>query len=134
MADQIETFTFSSNWQTEAAYPYAAEAKNACSLFIDMAFYIIGGLDEIGTTMTRIVKFQNGVWSEAGNLNTARANFAAIWTGTKILVAGGEIELAIPIERCEQNGNGVFVCVELESLTGFEFSSSLRVNTGFCPV
>ena len=62
-------------WTTEADYPFDVRDEYLHSnamLYVEelSAYFIIGGWDSVD--LATIAKFANGVWSSAGQLNSAR--------------------------------------------------------------
>ena len=73
-----EKFDFETgSWTTADDYPYS---DGVAISYIDMlfipemaAYIVIGGVDYDRNAMSTIGMFRNDVWSEAGQLNTARS-------------------------------------------------------------
>ena len=80
------------------------------SVFINGNFFIIGGDADRGQSST-IGRLDSATWSwsRAGQFNTARDYFRAIWVNSKLVVVGGRHPK--PTEFCELE-NDEYTCTE----------------------
>ena len=91
----VEMFNIESNlWETKADYPFCQQAVvDYSTISIDDFVLIIGGKckkDESFGTTSLIAKFQNNIWTKAGNLMIPRRFHRSIVMDDRIFVVGGE--------------------------------------------
>ena len=113
------------------------------------AYIVIGGYDEYDANLATIAQFQNDVWTNVGQLNTARyvsfrALFCSIsnwknikdhsaqWLDGALIVAGGVYKTGYS-EKCTLNVSGQFSCVDiLPTLYMVRSRVSFRVPATYC--
>lgn len=132
-------------WTTVDDYPFGRNVLYFDIVFIpDITAYIVVGGQIGGQFSDRIDKFQNGIWSNAGKLNSGRnVKFRSFfqsyrsefkshrvqWTEEVLIVAGS----SRPSEKCNLNANGEFNCVKiLPALDEFDFCLSFLVPANYC--
>lgn len=109
------------------------------------AYIVIGGYGG-QNRLSNIGKFQNGAWSDVGQLNKARSvsfrsiflclkttkSIRAEWVNGDLIVAGG---LGVsPVEICTLAANDQFNCVDNSlQLDTYRYGVSFIVPSDYCP-
>ena len=102
-------------------------------IFIDGAFYVIGG--DGATNQNVIGKFDATTkkWSKSGELTDGRQGHNAIFDGTSILVVGGADTKAVKTEKCLFSNEQITCSEQDPALVYFCFYPELfLVPTNFC--
>ena len=103
-------------------------------VFVDGAFYVIGGATgSYSKTIARLDSISHE-WSKAGDLIQGRCGHNAIFDGSDIIVVGGEVGIgSVKTEKCTI-AEGKVTCVEQDpSLLDYSFYPELfLVEEGYC--
>ena len=101
-------------------------------VFIDDAFYVIGGYGATNQKVIGKLDATSMVWSQAGELVTGRYAHNAIFDGTNILVVGGNAS-NIKIEKCTFSNGQISCSVQNPALSYYAYYPELfLVPTNFC--
>ena len=135
----LRVFTWYKIWKFFTGFLFTLfEANNfifnAPIIFLDEAFYVIGGLaDAFGTNIIGRLDASSKVWSNSGQLVTRRTGHNAIYDGFNLIVIGGDGPGARSTEKCTIS-NEKFTCSDQDPiLNKYAYYPELfLVPEGFC--